>query len=850
VSNSGQRLRAIALVCEPADAEVLKEFIPAGMLRGIEHYTEPGFLNWPVICLAPNDLRRPEDPGSASYRRWVQVIHLISRRTFIQLSRVTEKRGLADSGTWWEYYRGQVNPETQESVRGAREALVVIFERSPTPDELASLTSQFASSVLYLMMPQLRVTQDEQRLAFSMYVWHHAVIRLLTRLASFDLPPPGIYAWRGLEIRDADSHETQLKAAEELDKFVKWIYVIETQPREVRQILLPESLIPRPTGNRKARGGVLQAFGSAKSWIKARAKGETLPAETDTPGDSQPSSEPENAEGIIPAPDTRTEEKGLRKFPSLPLDGSGTAPDLVNHIIDPKKVEQEARKAGDSWRQRETNTPQKLEQEARGQTSLWGDAAEHVPPRGGPGKPNEIFLTALYRIVTAGEGEAVKRMVSRWATEFGRDETDYERERHLLSQLAAELQRARGNLLALWARVGLGLLCAGIVGFVVAQAVETWSGIWRGGKVFGVLPVREGHIILWFAISATLGIVAGIVVPYFLEVSRGKKAAKALAAMAVRLKQRMVDTLNRRLQLCRNSRELARSISELSIQKLTRLLANRAGNLIKEALDNRPGLPDKPPASALTARMQRPHEVADDAAFSRDAYLSLSLLEVSASSHLTAQRVSRANDTGAATKDEIARWCKALNLWKGQMPRVDFKSSGWFPREIVPSLLERVCRSVIAELKIAMQPDLASDHGSSGLDAQTEGSIINHLDKWHPPTGRLRDNLGMLSVHCNVWGGDEQPQIATFILSDTPVYADFLKQNLGTRTGISKPVRLPENVAELPFLFSAELLAQVFQELHIQFRPDYVGKKEFSWFSLASSQAATGAGVVAVHAPE
>jgi hypothetical protein len=143
--------------------------------------------------------------------------------------------------------------------------------------------------------------------------------------------------------------------------------------------------------------------------------------------------------------------------------------------------------------------------------------------------------------------------------ELSRQSSDLSRAREALSDEARELQRARDHFLSDGSRLILGIACAVLVGFVVAQGVAAWSGIWfSGGSLFRV-PLQQAQVISVWAACGLLGVVAGVLLPRYLELRRGAEATRRVQANAEDLRGAMFSLVEARARFCGVTGEVGRA---------------------------------------------------------------------------------------------------------------------------------------------------------------------------------------------------------------------------------------------------------------------------------------------------
>ena len=762
------------MVCDPPDAACLQRLLPASVHDlGLDHYQDPAFCQQPIVWLSSDDLRAPNAGNDEARRRWGQIIHLISRRLQVQLVRVTKGRELVARFDWQERFKNEIDPKIQSPVRGHANVLIVVFERDPQASELEELARCAKESVVYLMMPELRVEQSTPRLVHSIHVWHEGVARLLARLVEHELPEdPGIYTWRGLQIRAEESRgavEARLKV--ESERFISWLCSVDP--------------IPRP---------------------QAQADGDDNLMGRTAMGDSMAQSNPKE----IAEPDTSTAEAELADFAGME---SQSAEKQVEMITSPEQVEKQARAAGREWRKTQAELPARLVGVEKEQGVKWRKISSMGPPEGGPGLTNEVCLSLASQVEAAGGAKAVAAQQAKWAAEFALDNEDIGARNHKLRQKARELQRARDHLVGLAQRAALGLFCAIIVGFILVQAMESWSGIWRGGVSFGAMPTREAILLVTFAVCGTLGVAAGVVFPYWLETWRGKAGARSLRGEAVELKKRMVARLNRRLKLCHSARGLAAVFTELAVYDITRLLAGRASAVIKESFNAElAGPAGQPPDWAVSdAEHQQNFDLA---AFHR-------LLTITVPVNLGESQAQRQD----STKPEWPEYYKtALHPWIEQMEKTDFEDSGWLPRSRVHPILSQVFSHVH---EMCEQPRPPGDASCAGPEVgqETQKLIKSRLEAMNSRYSHPGEDLGMMSLHFNIEGARERPPLRILVASPHQDLRAIISDN------ITKVTKARPQEYSGPLLLGEDVFVEVFQELPVIFDKTALNRTGAAWFS-------------------
>ncbi len=769
-----QAKRRVAFVGDRSDVEFLQALLPREVCGlAIDHFRESSFYDQAIIWLSRDDLKAPGAGDDEARRRWAQIIHLISRRLHVQLFRVTKERGLNDLVEWQQRFESEIDPKIQSPVRARGDVLIIVFERNPQSSEVDELARRSTDNALYLMMPELRVEQTTPRLAHSIHVWHEAVIRLLSRLLAHQPPQPGIYAWRGLEVRAGGGRSApDGRQKEELDRFISWLCTVESLPRE-----------------------------------RSSEDSENGAIETTTTGKSIAQAKPEK----IKEPDTSNEEGTLLDFAGME---SNSAEHQVVEIASTARVEGQARAAGGKWRISQAETPARLLQIERELAGSWMKISQMEPPEGGPGLANELCLSLASRIEAAQGAQAVAAQQKRWSDEFAKDNEDIGARNYSLRQMARELQRARDHLVGLVQRAVLGLFCALIVGFILAQAMESWSGIWWGGLSLGAIPTRELILLVTFAVCGGLGVAAGVVLPYLLETWRGRVAARVLWNEAVNLRKRMVERLNRRLDLCHKARVLAATFTGLAVRYITKLLAGRANEVIKGSFNSHlTGFEKTTAGLAFAGASQEP-------SFDLAAFHDLLTLTIQVNS-----KNDEPQPVAQASLKPPSCFRQALDPWKAEVPKIDFKDAGWLPQRQIPGVLDQVFRKL---LESSAQETETEDSGSGKiLEIQESnlGALKTRLERWYSRFSNPRENLGMMSLHFNIIGTTNEFDLKTLVASP---YSNLLKE---VTANIQKVRQDNPETYTGPLLWGENVLVEVFQELLVSFDKSNVDRKGAAWFS-------------------
>ena len=300
----------------------------------------------------------------------------------------------------------------------------------------------------------------------------------------------------------------------------------------------------------------------------------------------------------------------------------------------------------------------------------------------------------------------------------------------------------------------------------------------------------------------------GTCMPYLMELSRGRRAGETLAEESAALVEERIATLNRRLVLSGYAQQvMAPNLAGLGRAKLVSLLAARAWTICQDVFERgrRPDGGFEPvSAAAEEASLDGPGR------FSRRAYQQLCTYPLKLSAKPKSAALSP-----AAERDQ---WAQFLDAWFREMPRIDFKSAGWMPRDEIVRLLADALLKVRRSRLDIEEPEQIRLSGKP--------SFVEALERWSPKGARLDENLGMMSLHFLPDGSE----VDAFTLV---VGRGSLGQELTNllRTHCDLVGDPQEGSSETLASLSGSLVALVYQETRVKFSADLRAEAESDGFS-------------------
>jgi hypothetical protein len=551
----------LAVVGTPSVLQRLGEqtILPFENLRDLDFRAE-GILEKPVLWIEESRLRRPEptavgDSGNLAYRaalqEWEKLIHLAYARCYIQ---VVVLEGPSAWNNFHEYFQRVIKPEIQSHVRNKQLApvLVLVFEwdlpSEGVLDKILEISKFFS---VYLMEPKLNVSSRRYELVHSRHIWPLAVDRLLLSILSGKKTFGGIFAWRSLRLESRKERQAaQEGIARDWKDFRNWFLRCD----EDFSVGLGAAAVPQGVFDGSAERKRLAAGFSLTSpapeirldldFVGIKVSDSGLRERFDL------GQRLERWEGRLSGGDYGTASRQAAE--------KGDAVTSIESHTDPQLASEQAMKWAEDVRRGKVKNLISQVIDSRQKMVDCFNKVHETPPQGGPGIYRRLRMqgeTLIERMKIGAVFEAQAEAL--W--KLSRQASDLSRAREALCDEARELQRARDHLLNDGSRVILGIACAVLVGFVVAQGVAAWSGIWiSGGSLFRV-PLQQFQVILVWAAFGLLGVACGILLPRSLELRRGEIAARRVQSKAEDLRRAMFSLVEARARFCGVTGEVGRA---------------------------------------------------------------------------------------------------------------------------------------------------------------------------------------------------------------------------------------------------------------------------------------------------
>jgi hypothetical protein len=489
----------LVIISAPEEFEAIREHLGSSSARA------DGAAIPEIQWMSVESVLPPAADASQDEREdWESRLHVLSGKGFAAFTRVGfksaggEMRTLAD---WHAQIDGLFKKHVQQHVQnGVKPTAIIVFERELTLEEVQWMEQNLCGYRVFIMLHQLRVSSLDRRLVHSRHAWPHATARLLQLLGSGAETADGFHAWRCLDISIAVD---QTELCEKLK----------------RQCL---HLASEASGQESAIGVKVDGPSPLEEKVDFSSLG--------------------NDEGAAEVEFAHLEPGGARKW--------------VDKEMDEGKIADQLESLGREWRRSVVGSDlTEAAMVTRDQSAGWWKQVRQG--RTDPGLGLGILAKLTFRLGAKrqelGIADRLKKQWEEWR-KVAAAGSDYVRRRTRLIACARQVDIARDYFVSIKTRVLMGVVCALLISFTLAQVVEAWAAIWIGP--FGSVLVRHSGILAIFLLACLLGCALGILLPSFLERWRGDRALRVvLDQVEANARQRRAE-LARRESLCRNARTL------------------------------------------------------------------------------------------------------------------------------------------------------------------------------------------------------------------------------------------------------------------------------------------------------